>query len=353
MVTNNVAVKEVKYPGELTHYGMGIHHTSQPPLMSYATLKIAASDVKKYLSVDEHKKRVRQLQDEILRYGDYTEPQLQPSILLDLWGIWVNDNVANPDADIFVSCLEALVYAENDASISYRGWNQWLQNYHNLTKVVERIFQSKYTDERYDMIGALIPIVNLDGLAILMDAIDRFNDRNDYASLFAKANVALDSLKKSHADTAKWIELKRRFNDFVDATPFHMEIERIINEGQQLSAIRARLRNTEKGAAESQTKAKAEIHNTEPGSEWKQWRLERAKDHYQFRLKNHHVAVERILSSAKSVPIEQAAAALARLRRSLSGEDPQFGEQGSQNLNQFVREHLTSAQASYAVLIRI
>ncbi len=121
------------------------------------------------------------------------------------------------------------------------------------------------------MIGALIPIVNLDGLAILTDTIDRFNDRNDYVSLFAKANVALDILKKSHAETAKWIELKRRLNDFVDATPFHIEIKRVINEGQQLSAIRAGLKNIEKGAAESHSKAKAEIHNTEPGSEWKQW----------------------------------------------------------------------------------
>ena len=352
MRINNESNTVVKYPGDSIKVGLEVSNSLQQPLMTCAALRKAAGEVKNLFSMDEKKVRVRQLHDEILRYGDYTEPKLQPSILLDLWGTWVNDNVANPDADIFVSCLEALAYAEFGVSIPGHGWDQWLQNSHNLTKVVDRIFKSKYTDERSDMMGALIPIVNLDGLAILIDAIERFNDRDDYASLFGKANVALDVLKKSGADDRKWSELKRRMNDFVNAATFHSEIDIIINEGRQLSTIRPQSGINVVNAATNPSR-KWEHNNII--SDQAAFHHQRNKIdflHYSFRLENYNVAIDRTLASAKTAPVEQAAAALARLRRNLTADNPHFGVKGPQTLDQYVNEHLPLAQKRYAELTR-
>ena len=350
MKTNNVDVKGFKYRVDFPHGQLMVAGLPQAPLMTCAALRQAACKVKNLHSMDEKKMRVRQLHDEILRYGEFSEPELEPSILIDLWGIWVRDKVANPDADIFVSCVEALTYAESGASITGHGWDQWLLNTHHLTTVVDRIFQSKYADERCDMIGALIPIVNLDGLAILINAIDRFNERDDYASLFGKINVALDVLKKTDADAGKWSELKRRMNDFSDSAHLHSEIERIINEGRQLSGIRPTSENNEGNAAKSHTRKNGLKDNISDQAAFKQRRNEIDKSHYQFRLENYHIAVERTLASAKSAPIEQAAAALARLRRNLTPNDPYFGINGARTLDQYVGEHLPSARVRYAEL---
>lgn len=352
MRTNSDSNTAVKYPAGSMKVGLEVSNLTQQPLMTCAALRKAAGEVKNLFSMDERKVRVRQLHDEILRYGDYTEPELHPSILLDLWGIWVKDKVANPNADIFVSCLEALAYAEFEASIPGHGWDQWLRNSHNLTKVVDRIFQSKYTDERSDMIGALIPIVNLDGLAILIDAIERFNDRDDYPGLFGKVNVALDILKKSDADDGKWSELKRRINDFVNAATFHSEIDVIINEGLQLSTIRPKLGINEGNASTNPSRKWEHNQTISDQAAFRHRRDEIYRSHYWHRLKNYRIAIERTLASANSAPVEQAAAALARLRRSLSSNDPHFGVKGTQNLDQYVRDHLPSIQSRFAELTR-
>jgi hypothetical protein len=352
MRINNDSNAVVKYPGDSLKAGLKVSNSPQQPLMTCAALRKAAGEVKNLFSLDEKKVRVRQLHDEILRYGDYTEPELHPSILLDLWGIWVKDMMANPNADIFVSCLEALAYAEFGASIPGHGWDQWLQNSHNLTKVVDRIFQSKYTDERSDMIGALIPIVNLDGLAILIDAIERFNDRDDYAGLFGKVNVALDILKKSDADDGKWPELKRRINDFVNTATFHSEIDIIINEGRQLSTIRPQSGINEGNAPTNPSREWEHNHTISNQAAFHHRRNEIEGSHYWHRLENYRIAIERTLASAKSAPVEQAAAALARLCRSLSPNDPHFGVKGTQNLDQYVRDHLPSIQPRFAELTR-
>lgn len=318
------------------------------PLMSCEAIRKAACRVKELGSLEDRKAKVRQLHDEILRYAHYTEPELEPAILLNIWGTWVKDGVANPDADLFVSCLEALDYAECGAIIPGTDWNQWLQDLPNLAKVASRILQSEYEDDRCEMLQAVILVVNsFEGLATLIDVIDRFDDPQETEVLYKKVGVAFDILAKGKPDVANRSGVKQRLDDFHNSRDVHSQVQVVINEGLQLHSIRPKpAKNRQNG------QIVVEEDSESPEAEWKRIRQEIAQIHYKSRYDNYKVALLRTLDVVLSAPVEQAAVAFARLHRTLCGKEPIHQDLWPSFLSNYVLKNLPSAGERYATLIR-
>lgn len=98
-------------------------------------------------SAAERKKAIHEVFEEILIHEDFSEPELEPRLLLDITDLWVGGGIWAASPDVLVDCLRAIPASDRAKWGLGPGWQAWLLAGDNLKQVLAEIRQLKTEDK--------------------------------------------------------------------------------------------------------------------------------------------------------------------------------------------------------------
>lgn len=98
-------------------------------------------------NVADKQKAVHEVFEEIFIHKDFSEPALEPRLLLDITDVWVGGNVWAGSPGIWVDCLRAIPASDRANMGLGPGWQAWLLAGDHLRQVLAEIRQLKAEDK--------------------------------------------------------------------------------------------------------------------------------------------------------------------------------------------------------------
>lgn len=149
-------------------------------------------------NAEDKRKAVHEVFEEILIHKDFSEPALEPRLLLDITDVWVGGNVWGGSPDVWVDCLRAIPASDRANLGLGPGWQAWLLAGDHLKQVLAEIRRLE-AEDKPSMLCVL--------LSVAVSASDSKN-----AIRVARAAGALD--RKSYSVVmAHGIELAKALPD--------------------------------------------------------------------------------------------------------------------------------------------
>jgi hypothetical protein len=135
----------------------------------------------------ECKQAIDKVFEEILFHEHYSEPELEPRLLLDVTDLWVNGKVFPATADIFVDCLRAIPLTDRAIIDLGSGWRDWLSSSVNFKQVLAEL-RKLHPEDKPSMLCVLLSAATMasdvrDAIRVVREAGKL--DRNSFAVVMA------------------------------------------------------------------------------------------------------------------------------------------------------------------------